>query len=330
MVDRLALLIREFRMNVCLIGHGMMGTWHSNGMKNNGWVLHTVVGVIQADVESFSREHGYLNASIDYRAAIECPEVEVVLIAGPSQSHAEMALAAIAQGKHVLVEIPLALSFDDASAVVKAAKAMNVKLGVVHPLRFRTEFQVLCARLASGEERVLQVHSRLYMHRRSNVGSTGLKRTWTDNLLWHHGSHLVDVSLWLAGAGDPNQVAASMKAIRSVVPPVDLETNVTMELAVLMETAQSQAILCSGSYNSPERIFDVMIVTDKDSYRLDILRGQMTTARGTVAVAGEEENVHLIAQDFLEAVRDDRAPMVTGESVLPAMEILQSIEDRQV
>lgn len=317
-------------MNVCMIGHGMMGTWHSNGMKNNDWVLHTVVGVIQADVETFGREHGYLRTSTDYRAAIKCPDVDVVVIAGPSQSHAEMALAAIGQGKHVLVEIPLALSFDDASAVVKAAKAMNVKLGVVHPLRFRTELQGLCARLARGEERLLQAHARLYMHRRSNVGSTGLKRTWTDNLLWHHGAHLVDVGLWIAGGGDPHEVAASMKAIRAVMPPVDLETNVSMEIAVLMETARSQGILCSGSYNSPERIFDVMIVTDKDSYRLDILKGQITTSRGIVAVVGEEENVHLIAQDFLEAVRNDRAPRVTGESVLPAMEILQMIEDRQV
>lgn len=208
-------------------------------MKNNDWVLHTVVGVIQADVETFGREHGYLRTSTDYRAAIKCPDVDVVVIAGPSQSHAEMALAAIGQGKHVLVEIPLALSFDDASAVVKAAKIMNVKLGVVHPLRFQTEFQVLCARLDRGEERVLQVHSRLYMHRRSNVGSTGLKRRWTNNLLWHNGAHLVDVGLWIAGACDPHKVAASMKAIRNVIPPVDLATSVTMELAVLMETAQS-------------------------------------------------------------------------------------------
>ena len=62
-----------------------------------------------------------------------------MIIAGPSETHAEMSLAALEQGKHVLVEIPIAMNLEGAEAVVAAAEERGLTLGVVHPMRYRTE-----------------------------------------------------------------------------------------------------------------------------------------------------------------------------------------------
>ena len=75
-----------------------------------------------------------------------------------------MAMQALKAGKHVLVEIPLALSYADALAVVEVAEHEGLKLGVVHPMRFRKEHIELCQRIADGQEQVRHVHSRLFHH----------------------------------------------------------------------------------------------------------------------------------------------------------------------
>lgn len=316
-------------MNICMIGHGMMGTWHSESLAAAGVPLHTLVGRVPHKTEAFARRHGYRRWTIELDAALSDPAIDVVIVAGPSQTHAEMALAALAAGKHVLVEIPLALSLRDAEAVVETAERLGKRLGVVHPLRFRPEFGALCARLRGGGERLRHVQARLFLHRLDNVGSTGLRRSWTDNLLWHHGAHLVDVGLWLAGGGDPQAAEASISRLASVMPPPHEQTGVPMEFAAIIETGPEQSIICTGSYHARERIFDVFAVTDRDSYRLDMLRSTLTTGEAETASCSEQHANALCALDFVAAVREDRTPAVSGRSVLPAMRVLQRIEDEQ-
>ena len=55
--------------------------------------------------------------------------------------------------------------------------------------------------IAAGEVHPHAVVSRYMFQRRENVNWTGRRRSWTDNLLWHHGCHAVDAALWLLGGG---------------------------------------------------------------------------------------------------------------------------------
>lgn len=314
-------------MNICMVGHGMMGTWHSRALAGTSARLHTLVGRQPGPTAAFAAAFGYGRWTTDYAEALSDPAVDAVVIAGPSQTHAAMGLAALEAGKHVLVEIPLALTLSDCEAVVALAAARNLTLGVVHPLRFRAEHRALAARIAAGEEHLRHVHGRLFLHRLTNVGSTGLARSWTDNLLWHHGAHLVDVGLWLAGGGVPDEAAARVGRATGLLSRPHPHTGIPMELAAIVETGPEQVIVCTGSYHSRERIFDVFVVTDRDSYRLDILQGTMTTGEGEVSVATEEANNAQVVRDFIAAVQERREPHVTGESVLPAMRLLQRFED---
>jgi len=123
-------------LNVCLVGHGMMGVWHSEALKRVPDVqLHTVVGRPRPpepsggseavsdqpgggrkppSTETFATRHGYRKWTTDFDEAIADPEVDVVIIAGPSETHVEMSVKALEAGKHVLVEIPIAMNLEGA------------------------------------------------------------------------------------------------------------------------------------------------------------------------------------------------------------------------
>jgi 2-hydroxy-4-carboxymuconate semialdehyde hemiacetal dehydrogenase len=327
-------------LNVCMVGHGMMGIWHSEALARvDGCRLHTVVGRPQkpepeapaagrkpASTERFAEKYGYKRWTTDFHEAISDPEVDVVIIAGPSETHAEMALAALEQGKHALVEIPIAMNLAGAEAVVTAAEDRGLTLGVVHPMRFRTERRPLVQRIRAGDERVSHVQGRFFIHRLANVGATGLQRSWTDNLLWHHTTHLIDFGLWVLTGGDLAGADERIRHVHSAYPPIEPRTGIPMELVLVVETHDDQTIVCTGSYYSGEYVYDTLVVTDRNSYRTDERRSTITTREGEHPVASEQQNAELIAPDFVTAIRDGREPAVPGRSVLPAMRVLHRVQ----
>ena len=107
-----------------------------------------------------------------------------------------MSLKSITAGKHTLVEIPIAMNLEGPEAVVAAAREKGLFLGVSHPMRYRAERHDMVRRVAEGQEKIHSVQGRFFIHRLQNVGATGLQRSWTDNILWHHTTHLVDIGLW--------------------------------------------------------------------------------------------------------------------------------------
>src|SRR5688572_20073695 len=94
-------------VNVCMVGHGMMGIWHSEALlREPDCQLHTVVGRPAGpggepaqgagrqpgSTEEFATRYGYKKWTTSLDEALDDPEVDVVVVAGPSETHAEMAL----------------------------------------------------------------------------------------------------------------------------------------------------------------------------------------------------------------------------------------------
>src|SRR6476661_2689949 len=331
-------------LNICMVGHGMMGVWHSEALSRvNEAQLHTVVGRPQPpggdatptpaagrkppSTETFAHTYGYKKWTTDLGEALEDPEVDVVIVAGPSETHAEMATASLEAGKHTLVEIPIAMNLSGAEQVVATAKERGLTLGVVHPMRYREERLPIVDRIHRGEERVSHVQGRFFIRRLDNVGATGLQRSWTDNLLWHHTTHLVDFGLWMLSGGDLANVEKRIQAVSSCYPPLDERTGIPMELVLTIKTDDDQTIVTTGSYYSREYVYDTFVVTDRDSYRTDERRATLTTGEGERAIATEQENAELIAPEFVDAIENGREPHVPGWSVLPAMRILHQVQE---
>lgn len=125
------------RLGVGLIGTGFMGKAHALAFSAAASVFdlerrpHLAV-LADADArraESCAERWGFEASSGDWRALIADPRVEVVAIATPNHLHAEMALAALAAGKAVYCEKPMATGLADARRMVEAARGRRTLLG---------------------------------------------------------------------------------------------------------------------------------------------------------------------------------------------------------
>ncbi|MER6673230.1 Gfo/Idh/MocA family oxidoreductase [Streptomyces sp. NPDC000983] len=117
-------------LRVGMVGYAFMGAAHSQGWRTVGRVfdlprrpvLAAVCGRDATAVRRAADRHGWAAAETDWRALIARDDVDLVDICTPGDSHAEIAVAALAAGKHVLCEKPLANSVEEAEAMVRAAE----------------------------------------------------------------------------------------------------------------------------------------------------------------------------------------------------------------
>lgn len=122
-------------INVALIGQGFMGRSHSNAWGQVGKffkppltpVMHTVFGQPEENPPVFAAKWGWQNSSTDWERLVRSPEIGLVDVATPNYMHAPVAKAAIAAGKPVVCEKPIAGTLADAREMVLAAKAAKVK-----------------------------------------------------------------------------------------------------------------------------------------------------------------------------------------------------------
>jgi 2-hydroxy-4-carboxymuconate semialdehyde hemiacetal dehydrogenase len=307
-------------MNVCMVGYGMMGVWHSEALLRTDATLHTVVGRRADAAQEFAQRFGYRKCTTSLDEALADPEVEIVILATPSDQHEAQAIKCLEAGKHTLIEIPIAMSLEGAERVVAAGEKSGRVYGLSHPMRFRREREALRARIAAGEEKIRHIAGRFFIKRLINIGATGYQRSWTDNILWHHFCHFVDLGMFLFD-GTP------IRRVQSYMGELHEFTGIPMECVVLVETEADQTLLVHGSYHAAYRFYDKLLVTDRDTYFFDILAGTLKTSGGTAAIESEQENAAHIIRDFLAAIREGRPPLASGPSVLPAMRVLQTVQD---
>jgi 2-hydroxy-4-carboxymuconate semialdehyde hemiacetal dehydrogenase len=307
-------------MNICMVGYGMMGVWHSEALKATDAVLHTVVGRRAEAARAFAERYGYRKWTVSLADALADPAIDAVIVASPSELHEEQALQCFAAGKHALIEIPIAMSLAGAERVVAAGEKSGKVYGLCHPMRFRRERESLRGRLRKGEERLRHIAGRFFIKRLVNIGATGYRRSWIDNILWHHFCHFVDLGVFLFDG-------APVRRVESHLGPLHETTGIPMECIVMVETEAEQTLLVHGSYHAAYRLYDKLIVTDRDTYNFDILAGTLKTEAGTLPIESEQANCARVITDFLAAVREGRPPIASGPSVLPAMRILQQVQD---
>lgn len=307
-------------MNICMVGHGMMGVWHSEALRNTDAVLHTVVGRREVAVRDFAGRFGYRKWTLSLDEALNDPEIDVVILGTPSDQHEDQAIKCLAAGKHILIEIPIAMSLKGAQRVVAAGEQSGKVYGLSHPMRFRREREALRERVRNGDEKIRHIAGRFFIKRLINIGATGYQRSWTDNLLWHHFCHFVDLGLFLFDG-------APIRRVQSHYGVCHEQTGIPMECVVLVETEADQTLLIHGSYHAAYRFYDKMIVTNRETYFYDTLASTLRTTEGEVTIEAEQQNAVRIITDFLDAVRHNRPPLVSGPSVLPAMQVLQIVQD---
>jgi len=123
------------KLRAGVIGTGFIGPVHIEALRRLG-VQVTVLCDVPDRVRAAADRLGVPQAFGDYRELLHSPDVDVVHITAPNRFHAEMALAALKSGKHVICEKPLAMNTRETAAVVKAARGTGRVFAVNYNVRF--------------------------------------------------------------------------------------------------------------------------------------------------------------------------------------------------
>jgi predicted dehydrogenase len=122
-------------LRIGLIGCGFMGRTHSNGynrIKNffpelsYQPVLKAVCSRNEEKVRSFAAQWGYESSETDWRALVKRDDIDAVDICTPNDTHAEIAIAAAANGKMILCEKPLSRTLAEGEKMVEAVEKARV------------------------------------------------------------------------------------------------------------------------------------------------------------------------------------------------------------
>lgn len=130
-------------LNIGMVGYGFMGRTHSNAFSQVSHffdvpyrpVLKTVCARNAERAQAFAERWGYERVESDWRKLVESPDIDLIDIASPNDTHAEIAIAAARNGKMVMCEKPLGRSGAEAETMVKAVESARVSNSVWYNYR---------------------------------------------------------------------------------------------------------------------------------------------------------------------------------------------------
>lgn len=147
-------------LNIGLIGAGRMGAYHVDTWERVPDGRLVAIAEPDEDVARARIGRRPIDWVGDYRWLLERADVDAVCICAPSAQHARIALDALAAGKHVFVEKPIATALDDGLRMAAAARQANLKLMVGHIERFNPSVGKLAELIAEGRiGRVFRAHA---------------------------------------------------------------------------------------------------------------------------------------------------------------------------
>ncbi|KYG32377.1 Gfo/Idh/MocA family protein [Alkalihalobacillus trypoxylicola] len=137
------------QINIGMIGYKFMGKAHSLAYRNMPFyfktgktpVLKTLCGRNEQEVKQAATNWGFQQTETDWKKVIEDPEIDLIDIVTPNHLHAEMAIAALEAGKHVICEKPLALNLEQAIKMEEVARKSGKIAMICHNYRFAPAVQ---------------------------------------------------------------------------------------------------------------------------------------------------------------------------------------------
>ncbi|MCW0394748.1 putative oxidoreductase YdgJ [Xanthomonas sacchari] len=205
--------------NLALLGFGYVGrTFHAPLIAHTpGLHLHTVVS---RQAEAVNAAWPQARVVADAAQAFADPRIDAVVIATPNQTHAPLALAALAQGKHVLVDKPFTLDVAETQQVLAQAQRADRIVSVFQNRRWDGDFLGVRALLEAGTlGEIAEFHSHFDRHR-PQVGDRWREHALPGSGLWFDlGPHLLDQALQLFGP--PQALQADLALQRPGAQTVD-------------------------------------------------------------------------------------------------------------
>jgi len=210
-------------LGIGIIGTGFMGKAHAFAYRAALAAfpdipvprLEMIADVGEALASRAAHQYGFARSTTDWRVLVNDPRIDVVSITTPNTLHKEMALAAIAAGKHVHCEKPLSPSLADSLAMVEAAE----KAGTVTQVGFNYIKNPLLKQardmIAGGELGEITgfrgIHAEDYMHDPDSPYSWRIDPVGGPGVIADLGSHIIGMARFLLGP--ITQVSADVRTV---------------------------------------------------------------------------------------------------------------------
>ena len=200
------------QLNVALIGYKFMGKAHSSALLECPFFFKTgvqpvrkvIVGRHEAPLKQAAADFGWEEYSTDWRAVVKRPDIDVVDIVTPPNTHAEIAIAAAQAGKHIFCEKPFTATLEEAERALAAVQ----RAGVKHMLGFnyRRVPAIGLAKSLIESGRLGRIYHWRAVYLQDWIMDPQFPRIWKLNKTIagsgaHHelNSHLIDLALYLVG-----------------------------------------------------------------------------------------------------------------------------------
>ena len=277
----------------------------------------------------------------NYQEAVARADVDAVVVATPSGTHADVAVAAARAGKHLLVEKPLDITLARVDAMIQAAEQAAVVLACVFPLRFSEGPQRTKAALEAGRlGRLTLADVYVKWFRPQSYYDSSWRGTWRSDgggALMNQAIHNIDLVQWLAGP-----VASVVGRTATLAHQMETEDTAS---AILTYTNGALGVIQGATSCWPGEPARVELHGDQGTIILE--EGRITTwklADGTpdeeaamlgleqasgsgaadpMAIGFEKHRRQIV--DLMEAIRTGRPPAIQGAEARRAVEIVRAI-----
>ncbi|MFM0505627.1 Gfo/Idh/MocA family protein [Paraburkholderia caffeinilytica] len=325
------------KTRMAIVGAGLAATPHAlalNDLRDEIEVVG-VLGRSRERLERFANQHGFPPGE-SFDAVLDDPGVDVILVLTPPHTHLDLVLQAAAAGKHVLLEKPLDISTQRAERLVQACYDADVRLGVVFQNRFRPAVQRLAALVHGGALGPLAyVGLDLRWWRPQSYYDEVGRGTYARDgggVLMTQAIHSLDLLMWLAGDVSTVTGATATTLLHT------MEAEDFASAALRFENGAAGYVLATTAAfpGFPERIEAVgkkgTAVLEGSTLRVifqdgstDEFHDPSSSGFGAKPMDFSHAAHRDLLKDFCAAIREDRAPSITGDDALRVQRLIERI-----
>ena len=318
-------------LNVGVIGIGSMGQNHARVLAE----ISNLIGVSDANSEATSKisERYKTKGFNDYNDLLKLDSLEAVSIATPTETHFEVAMAAINEGKHVLVEKPFTATIEQGEKLIQAAAEQNVKLVVGQIERHNPVVRFTKDMMKNNKfGDLISISSRRVSSFPARIRDVGV--------IFDLGIHDIDVLRYLVGT--------KIKSVFTLAGITRTQDNQEFEdhANILLEfegTTCSVPAFIEVNWLTPMKVRKVSLTCSENFVEFDYMTQSLEVSSSTI-IDYDISNLYFLPQkyeirkisvkpeeplknelmDFINSIKNSTTPLVPGEEGLETLKIAQT------
>lgn len=331
-------------MKYALIGCGRIATNHIKAVINNNLELVAVCDVVPEQMENLLAKHNLekdtsIKRYTDYKEMIEENQIDLISIATESGIHGEIAIYCIANGIHLIIEKPMAMSLEEADKIITLSEQKGVKVAACHQNRFNIAVQEMRKAVESGRFGKLS-HGSIHVRWNRNIDyytQAPWRGTWAQDggALMNQCIHGIDLLRWMMGDEIETVYGVTKQQFHHYLEAEDLGMAVVKFKNGAVATIEGTTNVYPQNLEETLYLFGekgTVKLGGKSTNNIDVwdFADETETDQKNKGLEEATSNVYgnghtSLFADMIEAINEDRKPYVDAEAGKRALELVLAI-----